>query len=40
MGLKPERNTDEAGYYTDGYEPDKVDVLSDFFVNNISIQMA
>ena len=40
MGLKPERNTDEQGYFTDGYEPDEVDVLSDFFVNNISIQMA
>ena len=40
MGLKPERNTDESGYFTDGYDPKEVDVLSDFVANNISIQMA
>jgi len=30
MGLKPERNMDEAGHYIDGYDPDKNDSLSNF----------
>ena len=40
MGLKPERNTDEAGYFTDGYNPKKIDFFSDLLVNLISIQQA
>ena len=40
MGLKPERNTDEAGYFTDGYNPEKIDFISDLLVNLISIQQA
>ena len=37
MGLKPDRNTDDTGYYTDGYNPDKIDFISDFFANLFSI---
>ena len=38
MGLKPERNMDEAGHYIDGYDPDKNDSLSNFCTKLFSIQ--
>ena len=40
MGLKPQKNTNDAGHFTDDYNPEKIDFFSDLFVNLFSIQQA